>query len=126
MTQNLLNALLQEIPASFAHRQSIVEMAKSLTDIDLEQWLLAFQLLGEGLASAILNHLPPDIQAELLQAMDAGELIRLLEAMEPESRHQLLVNLSTETIDCLIVRLNEEFQAGVHALFDLPQGSRRR
>ena len=42
-------------------------MARSLTDIDLEQRLFAFQLLGEGLAIAILNYLPPIAQAELLQ-----------------------------------------------------------
>ena len=47
--------------------------------------------------------------------------MRVLEAMEPDSRHQLLASLPEGAINCLIARLSEEFQAAVHSLFSFPQ-----
>lgn len=65
MADSTLIALKQDISTAFTHLRSIEERARSLAEIDLEQRLLAFELLGEGLAIAVLNHLPPAIQVEL-------------------------------------------------------------
>ncbi|WP_448599801.1 magnesium transporter MgtE N-terminal domain-containing protein [Thermoleptolyngbya sp.] len=83
MADSTLIALKQDISTAFTHLRSIEERARSLAEIDLEQRLLAFELLGEGLAIAVLKHLPPAIQVELLQSMDATALMRVLEEMEP-------------------------------------------
>jgi Mg/Co/Ni transporter MgtE len=120
MADNALTPLKQEISAALTHLQSIEERARSLTEIDLEQRLLAFELLGEGLAIAVLNHLPPPVQVELLQAMDASALMQVLEAMAPEDRHDLLASLPTAAIDSLIAKLTEAFQATVADLFRFP------
>ncbi|MBF2021502.1 MAG: hypothetical protein IGR93_15715 [Hydrococcus sp. C42_A2020_068] len=117
MTDNALTPLKSDISAAFTHLQSIEERARSLVEIDLEQQLLAFELLGEGLAIAVLDHLPLPIQMELLQTMDAAVLMRVLDAMEPENRQQLLASLPTEAIDGLIAKLTEAFQATVSDLF---------
>lgn len=121
MADNALTPLEQEISAALTHLQSIEERARSLTEIDLERRLLAFELLGEGLAIAVLPYLPPTIQVELLQTMDAAVLMQILEAMESRDRHQLLASLPTGAIDGLIARLNEEFQAAVFELLSVPQ-----
>jgi Mg/Co/Ni transporter MgtE len=121
MADNALTPLQPEISAVFSHLQRIEERARSLAEIDPEQRLLAFELLGEGLAIAVLTYLPPPIQMELLQSMDAAALIPVLEAMGPEDRQQLLAGLPTEAIDGLIAKLHEEFQAAVHELLNIPQ-----
>lgn len=118
MADNALTPLKQEIPAAFTYLPNIEDQVRSLAEIDLEQRLLAFELLEEGLAIAVLNHLPPSVQAELLQAMDASALMQVLEAMAPEDRQQLLVSLPTEAIDGLIAKLTKAFQATVSDLFN--------
>ncbi|WP_448604318.1 magnesium transporter MgtE N-terminal domain-containing protein [Thermoleptolyngbya sp.] len=117
MADSTLIALKQDISTAFTHLRSIEERARSLAEIDLEKRLLAFELLGEGLAIAVLNHLPPAIQVELLQSMDATALMRVLEEMEPQDRQQLLASLPREAIDGLIAKLTEAFQATVSDLF---------
>jgi len=105
------------ISMALTHPRSIEERARSLAEIDLEQRLLAFELLGEELAIAVLNHLPPPIQVELLQSMDATALMRVLEVMEPQDRQKLLTSLPREVIVGLIAKLTEAFQATVSDLF---------
>lgn len=107
----------QVILEALASQRNIADGTDVLTEVELEQRLLAFQLLGEGLAIAILEDLPPAQQAELLQAMNPFELVEVLEALKLESRHALFANLSLEVVEPLIAQLNELSPLLIPALF---------
>ncbi|PPS41501.1 magnesium transporter MgtE N-terminal domain-containing protein [Chroococcidiopsis sp. TS-821] len=112
MSQMPFQAFTQQL-ASYL---SVSATARTLTE-DLKQRILALQILGEGLAAIVLDDLPPKEQAEILQAMEASELIGVLEAMEPERRYRLLAGLPTEVIEQLMANLRAEFQITLHWLF---------
>lgn len=107
-----------DITEPLAHHVSISKLAQSLTEIDLEQRILAFQLLGEGLAIAVINYLPLTEQITLLQAMDAVELIRVLEMMDTSDRSRLMASLPDEVTAQLMTKLKAEFERNLHLLFN--------
>jgi Mg/Co/Ni transporter MgtE len=110
MTQNPPILEFQDLRAQLANYLSVPATAQALTELDLEQRILALQILGESLAALILRDLSPADQAELLQGMEAFELMGVLTSMEPEQRHRLCANLPTDVVDQLMVNLNQEFE----------------
>jgi hypothetical protein len=117
MQQAILEAFANEVLGQLASQTSIAEKTDALTEGELEQRLLAFQLLGVELVIAVLEELPSAQQAELLQAMNPFELVRVLEALKPESRHALFANLSLEVVEPLIAQLNELSPLLIPSLF---------
>ncbi|WP_084544227.1 magnesium transporter MgtE N-terminal domain-containing protein [Chroogloeocystis siderophila] len=111
-----LSMPFQDFTQQLASYLSMSATARPLTE-DLEQRILALQILGEGLAAIVLNDLPPTEQAELLQAMEVSELIGVLKAMETERRYHLFATLPTEVTEQLIANLRAEFQIALHWLF---------
>jgi Mg/Co/Ni transporter MgtE len=116
MSQDLSTLSFQDLTERLASYLSISATAQSLTELDLEQRILALQILGESLAAMVLDYLPQAEQVELLQGMEATELIGVLEAMEPKSRHYLFSNLPPEVTEQLIAKLNQEFEMTLHGL----------
>ncbi|QDZ39978.1 hypothetical protein FRE64_08515 [Euhalothece natronophila Z-M001] len=117
MYQNTLHSFFDVIAQQMSDRFRVEKVADSLSQIDIEQRILAFQLLGKGVALATLEYLTPTEQSELLLAMDADELIELLESMKPEERMELFAHLPNEVVEQLMAKLHLEFQTIIHSLF---------
>ncbi|PMB09237.1 hypothetical protein CEN49_07100 [Fischerella thermalis CCMEE 5273] len=118
MSQNTWTTFMLDITEPLTHYLNIPELAKSLTELELEPRVFAFQLLGEGLMIAVLKYLPLTQQINLLQAMDAFELMGVLDMMEAGDRSQLMASLPDEVISQLMTKLKEKFERNLYLLFN--------
>jgi Mg/Co/Ni transporter MgtE len=120
MTQNPPTLEFQIFKEQLANYLSVPATAQALTELDLENRILALQILGESLTAVILKDLSPVDQAELLQGMETFELMAVLTNMEPDQRHRLFAHLPTEVTEQLMVNLSQEFEVSYQWLLGHP------
>jgi Mg/Co/Ni transporter MgtE len=119
MSQAMSSLSTQEITTLLAHYLGALAMHQA-PQHQVEQRLLAIQYWGESLLASILEDLPSSQQTELLQALDAADLINLLETMEPQQRQRVLDNLPEAVTAQLMANLSQEFHRTLCRLFNRP------
>ncbi|NMF85840.1 hypothetical protein [Nodosilinea sp. P-1105] len=119
MSQAMSSPSTQEMTTLLARYLGALAMHQA-PQHEVEQRLLAIQYWGESLTASILEDLPSSQQTELLQALDAAELINLLETMEPQQRQRVLDNLPDAVTAQLMADLSQEFHRTLCWLFNRP------
>lgn len=97
--------------------------AAMLRELDPNDRLIAFRLLGKDLAASVFDQLDHDEQRDLLELAGRAEAIRILEGLEPEDRVRLLDELPARVAKRLVAGLTPESRESLLTFMNYPAGS---
>jgi magnesium transporter len=132
MVKNLLDNVDLKQPKGLgaakhtANQLTVVELVRSLTEIDPRKRVVAFRLLEKHKAIRVFEQLHPDEQANLIRAMEDPEILPILEAMPAEQRVRLFEELPAKVTQRLLSQLSSGSRETVDMLLGYPEGSAGR
>ncbi|MCA9300630.1 MAG: magnesium transporter [Phycisphaerales bacterium] len=107
---------VREVLASF----QAVDIAEILGTLDVTEAAVAFRLLHRELAGDVLSYIEFDQQEQLLEALGDEASVKLLEAMEPDDRAELLDDLPVQFSQRLAASMSDETLRETQAILGYP------
>lgn len=109
--------------ASNLNTSSPVDLADLIKAKPLEEQLLIFSVLSQELAVSTFEYLPFRIQKDILYTLPAHQIASLLNALAPDDRTALLVELPVDTVNQLLKYLSPIERALTIKLLGYPENS---
>lgn len=102
---------------------SVPDLADILTDLDERDRAVVFRMLPRDRATEVFEHLEPDDQESLLEALKDSEVAQMLNDMSPDDRTALLEELPDRVVRRIMRLLAPEERRLAEALLAYPEGS---
>ena len=111
---------------SFLTKPHPADIAGLLRELDPEERVLVFRLLGKDMAVDVFAIMEPDEEEELLKYFTERRVKELLMEMDPDDRTQLLDELPAEMVERFLRLLPHEEREEANLLLNYPPNSAGR
>ena len=115
---NQLKSELNRLPA--------VDVGEYITELLPERRAIAFRLLNKAQAIDVFEYLPPEVQEELIGALQDTQVFHLVEAMSPDDRAELFDELPAGVVKRLLQTLSPSERQATATILGYPEGTAGR
>ncbi len=102
------------------------DLAQVLRQLELPDRVAVFRLLGHDQAGDVLSELDDEVLLQLVQALDEIEVSRILDRMPSEHAADVVEELSTEQAEKILDLMEEEKSEEVQEILEYPEDSAGR
>jgi len=99
------------------------EIADLIDDLDANQWVVVFRVLPRELAADTFEHLSPETQLELVNALTLDQVHNILNEMAPDDRTAFLEELPSQVTLRLLALLDSDQRQLAARLLGYPEDS---
>ncbi|TAL35490.1 MAG: magnesium transporter [Spirochaetes bacterium] len=99
------------------------DLAELISDIPQSDRLIVFRLLPKALLADTFEHIPLDIQKELLENIGKGQITSILNEMSPDDRTALLEELPPAFVTRILSLLSKDEREIARTLLGYPEDS---
>lgn len=115
---NQLKCDLNRLPA--------VDAGEYIAKLPQQERAIKFRLLNKHQAIDVFEHLPPDVQTELISSLHDAQVAQIVEAMSPDERAELFDELPPGVVKWLLQELSPEQRQATATILGYPEGTAGR
>ncbi len=108
------------------NRLQPVDAGDYITQLPQQQRAIAFRLLNKHQAIDVFEHLPPEVQKDLIISLHDSQVAQIVEAMSPTERAELFDELPAGVVKWLLQELSPEQRQATATILGYPEGTAGR